>query len=412
MKYGLIGQKLPHSFSKTIHESIGGYEYELIELEPDEVELFLRRKDFCAVNVTIPYKQTVIPFLDKISEEAKAIGAVNTIVNRGGRLFGYNTDTAGMSELIFKIGIDFSGKNVMILGSGGTSKTAAFTAEKLGAAGIIKVSRKCLPDAITYDDIWTYAQETDILINTTPVGMYPGLFDKPLELEGFDRLYAVIDVIYNPLRTLLLQDAKARGIICAGGLYMLVSQAVHAYSLFTGKDTDTDLSEKIYRMLLSEKENIVLTGMPGSGKTTVGRLLSEKTGKELIDTDELIIKRTGSDIPALFDRLGEAGFRRIEKDIIKDLSSLTGKIISTGGGSILDADNIRALKLNGRICYLKRPLELIVPTKDRPLSSDVRALKQRYAERKEIYENTADITISNTGTPLEATEAILKGSLK
>ncbi|MCQ2456547.1 MAG: shikimate dehydrogenase, partial [Clostridia bacterium] len=292
MKYGLIGEKLGHSFSKEIHESIADLEYELCEVAPSELEGFMTQRGFSAVNVTIPYKEAVIPYLDVTDTAARDIGAVNTVVNRDGRLYGYNTDFFGMKSLICRLGLDLSGSTVLILGTGGTSKTASAVARELGAANIVKVSRKGGNGAVTYAEAAEKYRDADFIINTTPVGMFPNVDGSAVDLSDYPCLRGVIDAVYNPLRTDLILDATARSIPAEGGLYMLVAQAVRASELFTGDDRH-GVTDKIFAKMLSKKENIFLTGMPGVGKTTVGHQIEGKTGREFIDTDEQIIKKTG-----------------------------------------------------------------------------------------------------------------------
>ena len=285
MKYGLIGEKLPHSFSKIIHAKIADYDYELKELKKSELEEFMLAKDFCAVNVTIPYKKEVMKYLDNISHSAKKIGAVNTVVNKNGALFGYNTDYLGLKSLIEKKGVDLKGKTVLILGSGGTSLTALGVCEDMGAKEVLRVSRNKKGNCITYSDLSEY-YHADVIINTTPVGMYPDTDKTPLDISSFKKLEAVFDVIYNPLRTNLVLSAQNIGVKAEGGLYMLVAQAVYASEYFLDKKYDEKLIDKIYSSLLCERENIVLSGMPGSGKSTVGKMLANDLNKAFIDTDE------------------------------------------------------------------------------------------------------------------------------
>jgi len=373
MEYGCIGERLPHSFSKEIHEKIGNYRYELRELSPGELGAFLEERDFKAINVTIPYKQSVIPYLYKLDETAGKIGAVNTIVNRNGILYGYNTDFYGMTALINRGNISFSGKKVLILGTGGTSKTAAAVSEYLRAGEIHKVSRQKSENTLTYDEASCLHGDTEIIINTTPVGMYPNTDGSPIDINLFPRLEAVIDAVYNPL-----------------GLYMLVAQAVRAYEIFMDKSAPYGLTERIFRDIYRDKQNIVLTGMPGSGKTTIGRILAEKLNREFIDTDDEIIKTEGKTISDIFGESGEEYFRDIEAGVIKEVSKSSGKVIATGGGAILREENINNLKLNGKIYFLNRSPELLIPTSDRPLAGDVEAIYKRYSERINKYFATAD----------------------
>lgn len=408
MKYGLIGEHLTHSYSCDIHAQIADYEYELCELRPEEVGPFLEKRDFCAINVTIPYKQTVMPYLDEISETAQRIGAVNTIVNRGGVLYGDNTDFAGMRALSENIGLSLAGKKVLILGTGGASKTAQALAKFMGAEEYYCVSRFGRDGSITYERAIAEHADAQVIINATPVGMFPRSAGRPIDISAFPALEGVLDAIYNPLRTNLVLDAQERGLPAAGGLYMLSAQAVHASAVFRGIEVDPKLIDKAYKSVKTAKQNIVLVGMPSSGKTTVGGILAEKTGLELADTDEYIVKKTGMPIADYFAKYGEAEFRKIEKETIAELSGTGGKVIATGGGAVLDKDNIRALKQNGVIVFLDRALNNLVATDDRPLSSERDKLERLYAERYDIYKACAEVHIDANTTPEAEAEAILE----
>lgn len=408
MKYGLIGEHLTHSYSCDIHAQIADYEYELCELRPEEVGPFLEKRDFCAINVTIPYKQTVMPYLDEISETAQRIGAVNTIVNRGGVLYGDNTDFAGMRALSENIGLSLAGKKVLILGTGGASKTAQALAKFMGAEEYYCVSRFGRDGSITYERAIADHADAQVIINATPVGMFPRSAGRPIDISAFPALEGVLDAIYNPLRTNLVLDAQERGLPAAGGLYMLSAQAVHASAVFRGIEVDPKLIDKAYKSVKTAKQNIVLVGMPSSGKTTVGGILAEKTGLELADTDEYIVKEIGMPIADYFAKFGEAEFRKIEKETIAELSGTGGKVIATGGGAVLDKDNIRALKQNGVIVFLDRALNNLVATDDRPLSSERDKLERLYAERYDIYKACAEVHIDANTTPEAEAEAILE----
>ncbi len=396
MKYGCIGEHLTHSFSKEIHNAISDYEYELKEVSRKNFDSFVKESDFFAVNVTIPYKELIIPYLFKVDGSAQDIGAVNTVVNRNGKLFGYNTDFYGITKLILHCGINLSEKTVAILGTGGTSKTAKAAALSLGAKCVYKVSRTEKTGAITYSELYQKAHQIDVIINTTPVGMYPNIYSSPLSLNRFPNLCGVIDVVYNPLRTRLVLDAKEKGIAAEGGLYMLVAQAVKASEYFLDKEYDSAIVDKIYLDILKRKENIVLTGMPGAGKSTVGKLVSKILGLEFIDTDTLIEKSAGKTISKIFEEDGERAFRHLENDIIRDASSKTGVVISTGGGAVTIDDNITSLKQNGRIFFIDRPLENIIPTSDRPLTPSRDLLERKYNERYPTYLKTSDIHIDGS----------------
>ncbi len=406
MKCGLIGRKLGHSYSCQIHHAIADYSYDLWELEPEQLAPFLQKGDFAGVNVTIPYKQQVIPYLDDLSDTARAIGAVNTIVNRSGRLYGDNTDLAGMIALIRRLGLELHGKKVLILGTGGTSKTARAAAQQLGAAEVYRLSRSGREDAVTYEEARRLHGDAAVLINTTPCGMYPAVEDCPLDPADFPRLEGVVDAVYNPLRTNLVLAARERGIPAQGGLYMLAAQAVYAGALFRGcqaAQADIDLA---YRTVLRQVENIVLIGMPSAGKTTVGQLLARRTGKKFTDTDTLAEQRIGMTIADYFRTSGEEAFRAREQETVAEVSAVGGQIIATGGGAILRRENLTALRRNGLLVFLDRPIEQLTATVDRPLASDREALRRRYEERYALYRAAADVYIKNDGSPEEAADQI------
>lgn len=406
MKCGLIGRKLGHSYSCQIHHAIADYSYDLWELEPEQLAPFLQKGDFAGVNVTIPYKQQVISYLDDLSDTARAIGAVNTIVNRSGRLYGDNTDLAGMIALIRRLGLELHGKKVLILGTGGTSKTARAAAQQLGAAEVYRLSRSGREDAVTYEEARRLHGDAAVLINTTPCGMYPAVEDCPLDPADFPRLEGVVDAVYNPLRTNLVLAARERGIPAQGGLYMLAAQAVYAGALFRGcqaAQADIDLA---YRTVLRQVENIVLIGMPSAGKTTVGQLLARRTGKKFTDTDTLAEQRIGMTIADYFRTSGEEAFRAREQETVAEVSAAGGQIIATGGGAILRRENLTALRRNGLLVFLDRPIEQLTATVDRPLASDREALRRRYEERYALYRAAADVYIKNDGSPEEAADQI------
>ena len=408
MKYGLIGEKLSHSFSKAIHESLADYEYELVEIERNKLCEFLKKREFSAINVTIPYKEEVIPNLDCVDEMAREIGAVNTVVNKDGKLFGYNTDFFGMSELIKHAKIEIKDKKVLILGSGGTSKTASAVVRSLGAKEVQKVSRSARDGAISYEDAYEKYSDADVIINTTPSGMYPSIEGMPIYIDKFSCLSGVIDAVYNPLRTALVCKAKEKGIAAEGGLYMLVAQAVRASEIFLDTKYDDDTINKIYSKMLKDKENIVLSGMPGSGKSTIGKLLAERLGREFIDLDEAIVKREGREITEIFVEGGESLFRDIETKAVRETAIVSGAVIATGGGAILRDENVRLLKQNGRIYFLDRPIEQLVPTSDRPLASSRDAIINRYNERFPRYKATCDFHLKTDGVAEHAAENIIE----
>lgn len=406
-KYGCIGKKLTHSFSKEIHSKLADYEYELIELNEDEIESFFTNRDFKAINVTIPYKQTVLPYLDFLSDVSKRIGAVNTIINNNGRLYGYNTDYYGMKALVERIGIDFKGKKILILGTGGTSKTARILSEDIGASEIITVSRNKSESYITYEDAVNNHSDADVIINTTPSGMYPDCDSQPIDISVFKNLEGVVDAVYNPLRTNLVLNAKSKGIKAEGGLYMLVMQAVVAVEKFLDTEIPKTVADNVFAAVLASKENIVLTGMPGSGKSTVGKLLNID-GFTFVDTDEEIEKRCGCPIKEIIENKGEKYFRDIETEVIKDISSKGCQIISTGGGAVLREENNHCLKRNGKLFFINAEFGRLLPTDSRPLSDTADKLKILYDERMDIYKNTADVIVPDMATPKEEAEFILK----
>ncbi|MBR2316203.1 MAG: AAA family ATPase [Clostridia bacterium] len=393
MDYGLIGEKLSHSFSKEIHEQIFDYKYEIKEIPKGGIDAFMKAKDFKGINVTIPYKQTVIPYLDEISERAKKIGAVNTVYNRNGYLYGDNTDFSGMVALIRRNCIELQGRKVLILGSGGTSKTAFAVAEDMGARELYRVSRSAKDGAISYEDALKNHSDAEIIINTTPCGMFPDTDGMPVDIDLFPRLEGVVDAVYNPIRTKLVVSALNKGIRATGGLYMLVAQAVFAGEIFIQADISKEKTEGVYKNMLMAKENIVLTGMPGCGKSTIGKLVAKELGMAFVDSDARIVEKTGKSIPEIFESVGEQGFRDIEGQVIAELSLLQNTVIATGGGAVLRQGNVDALRRNGRIYFLDRDIEFLVTTKDRPLSSDREMLRKRYDERYGIYLRTADKVI-------------------
>ena len=405
MEYGLIGEHLPHSFSPEIHKRIGNYKYEIKELEPEELEGFIKAKDFKGINVTIPYKQAVIPFLDEIDETAKEIGAVNTIVNRSGKLFGYNTDFGGLKALFERSGISVFGKKAIILGNGGTSKTAEAVLKNLGAQTVLKTDLVPAENVIANEEAVLKHSDAEILVNTTPCGMFPKLSGMAVDPTDFPKLSGIIDVVYNPLKTDFIQRAQNLGVSAKGGLYMLVMQAILASELFFDNSVPKEKAESIYQELLRTKKNVVLVGMPGSGKTTVGKILSEKLKMPLFDSDEIIVKETGREISGIFESEGEKAFRKLESEAIFALSGKTGAIISTGGGAVLDPENVKNLSKNGKVYFIDRPLENLVPTSDRPTASNFEAIKKRFEERYDIYCASADEIIK---ADCEATEVAEK----
>ncbi len=407
MKCGLLGEKLGHSFSREIHEKLGRYSYELFEVAPDALDAFLTRRNFDGLNVTIPYKQAVIPYLDGIGERAERIGAVNTIVNRDGKLYGDNTDFGGLEALLTRMGLVLAGKTVLICGTGGTSKTASAVAEAMGAARIVRLSRGGRGDAVTYEAAREQYADADVLLNTTPSGMYPNVGEAPVDPAWFPKLSGVADVVYNPLTTRLVRMARERGIPAENGLYMLVAQAVLAAEAFAGETFGAGAIERIYGEILFDKRSIVLTGMPGSGKSTLGRLLARRLDRPLIDTDAKIAEHAGAPISEIFQSKGETYFRDLEAQAVADACRTGGAVIATGGGAVLRKENVDKMKQNGTVVFLDRALDALLPTPDRPLANDAEKIRRLYAERLPIYRAAADVTVSVRGTPEDVANDIL-----
>ena len=411
MKYGLIGEHLTHSYSCEIHAQIADYEYELHELRPDELGEFMTKREFNAINVTIPYKQAVIPYLDEISETAKRIGAVNTVVNKNGLLYGYNTDHLGFAHLCDAHGVDFAGRTVLILGTGGTHNTTSAVARDKGAARVLTVSRT--PDAakgqLSYEE--AVASGAQIVINTTPAGMYPNVGVCSLDVAKMPGLEAVLDVVYNPDKTELILRAEEAGVpVAVGGLEMLVAQAVYAAEYFLGRKFDDAAGEigRITAALRRDMLNVALIGMPSSGKSTVGRALAERLGKKFIDLDEEIVKADGRSIPDIFAAEGEDGFRTKETAETQRFGKEGRQLISCGGGIVKKPENLRALHQNGVILFIDRPVDALAVGGGRPLSSSMDALRQMEAQRRPLYLAAADAVIPNNGTLDDALHAAME----
>lgn len=396
MEYGLLGERLGHSFSPQIHRDLAGYDYQLLPTPPEAVEGLFARRAFQGLNVTIPYKRTVMPLCDEIDPRAAAIGAVNTVVNQNGRLTGYNTDIDGFLYMARRAGVDMAGKKVVILGSGGTSRTTRAAAGELGAREIVTVSRH---GEDNYQNLSRHA-DAQVLVNTTPVGMYPNWGQSPVSLESFPALEGVLDVVYTPLRTALLLQAEERGLPRSCGLPMLVAQAKRAAELFTGQNIDDSRAEAVLHGLRGQLTNIVLIGMPGCGKTTVGRALAGKLGRTFVDLDEEIVRRAGTSIPEIFAREGEAGFRERESALVREFGERTGLVVSTGGGVVTRRENYIPLKQNGLLLHLRRD-PAALPTDGRPLSQAT-APEELWRRRAPLYAAFADGEIDNNGA-LEGT---------
>lgn len=401
MQCGLLGRKLGHSYSPQIHNLLGDYSYVLFEKEPEELENFLKNGDFSGLNVTIPYKKEVIPYLSELSPTAQKMGCVNTVLRKSdGTLYGHNTDYFGFTSLVRHAGLSVTGKKVLVLGSGGASNTAVAALKDLGASPVV-ISRS---GENNYGNLHLH-RDAAAIVNATPVGMYPNTGVSPIDLELFPHLEGVLDVIYNPARTQLLLDAEKLGIPRENGLWMLVAQAKEAAEVFTGGKISDEVIEKIYRRLSHQMKNIVLIGMPGCGKSTIGALLAEKLGRTLADADEKIISLAGKSIPDIFAQDGEPTFRDWETKALTELGKQSGLVIATGGGCVTQKRNYPLLHQNGYLVWLERDCS-VLPTDGRPLSQ-ANDLGKMYAARKPLYEAFADIRVENTGTPEETVQKIL-----
>lgn len=407
MRYGLIGEKLGHSFSKIIHEKLADYTYDLIPLSLEELDVFMREKEFSAINVTIPYKETVIPYLDEVDPKAAKMGAVNTVVQRNGKLFGYNTDYFGFRYMLEHNHIQIAGKKVLVLGRGGASKAVIAVLEDMGAAEIHTIYYKIAEDSISYETCYALHTDAQVIVNTTPVGMYPNSGHTPIDLTPFTNLEAVADVVYNPLRTRLVLDAEEKGCQAIGGLEMLVGQAKYAVEIFLDQSLPEDSIDVVYKDLMAERRNLVLIGMSGCGKSTLGKLAAEKLGKTFVDTDAEIIKRIGMSIADYFAAYGEDSFRKVESEVVQEISTQNNLVISTGGGVIKNPENIRWLKGNGTVIWIQRDPELLESGNGRPLVPDQEAVRRLYKERLALYTAAAETIIENDGNEEEALQKIL-----
>lgn len=401
MKCGLLGRKLGHSYSPQIHSQLGTYSYDLFEKEPEQLAAFLKGGDFTGINVTIPYKKDVIPYLDALSPAAQKIGSVNTIVRRAdGSLFGHNSDYFGFVSLVKHSGIPVEGRKVLVLGSGGTSNMVVTALRDLSAVPIV-ISRS---GENNYDNLERHA-DASVIVNATPVGMYPNTGISPIDLRLFPKLEGVLDVVYNPAKTKLLLDAEALGIPNANGLWMLVAQAKEASEYFTGKKLSDEVIGKIHRTLSHQMKNLILIGMPGCGKSTIGAALAQCLGRKLVDADEEVVKSAGKSIPEIFAQDGEEAFRQWETAALNSLGKQSGLVIATGGGCVTQNRNFAALHQNGYIIWLERDLTLL-PTDGRPLSQSNR-LEEMYRLRKPMYEAFSDIRVENAGNPEQTVKEIL-----
>ncbi len=401
MKCGLLGRKLGHSYSPQIHSLLGSYPYVLFEQEPHQLESFLKTGDFTGINVTIPYKKAVIPYLDELSPTAAKMGAVNTIVRRAdGSLWGHNTDSYGFSSMVHHSGLSVRGKKVLVLGSGGASNTVVQVLQELGAK-VIVISRT---GENNYRNLHLHT-DAAVIVNATPVGMFPDNAGCPVDITLFPQLEGVLDLIYNPARTRLLQQAEELGLIAENGLWMLVAQAKEAAEWFTGSPIAEEDIARIHRILSRGMQNIILIGMPGCGKSTIGKLLAQRTGRTFVDADETICSLAGKSIPDIFQQEGEADFRQWETRALESLGCRSGLVIATGGGCVTQPRNYPLLHQNGILFWLKRELSHL-PTEGRPLSQQ-QDLGQMYARRMPMYQSFADYIMDNNGSAEETLSAIL-----
>jgi len=403
-RYGLIGGKLGHSYSKEIHEALGGYEYELMPMDGEAVVELLKKREFDGINVTVPYKQLVMSHIDELSDRAASIGAVNTIIKLpDGRLRGDNTDYAGLSWTLERAEISLSGRHVTVLGSGGTSHTVQELAKNSGAASVTVVSRGSEVD-YGHPEL---LKHTQVLINTTPVGMYPECAKHKVDLTLMPDLEGVMDAIYNPRMTGLLQEAERLNVPFAGGLPMLVMQAAEAIRLFTSKEVPVSEVERVIRKISADRDNVILVGMPGCGKSTVGKMLAKRMGRPFFDTDALVTEREGKTVSAIFSDSGEAVFRALEAQAVFDLCKESGLVIATGGGAVLKEENRKAMQMNGRVVYLDRDVKKL-GRRDRPLSTGLNALYEMFAVRSPIYESCCDVKVENSGSKESTVTKILE----
>lgn len=412
MEYGLIGSKLGHSYSKIIHEMLCGYRYDLCPLPTEEeARAFLTRRAFKAINVTIPYKRLVIGFCSYIDPRAKAIGAVNTVVNRNGLLYGYNTDYLGFAYLADAHGVEFAGRTVLILGTGGTHNTTSAVAKDKGAARVLTVSRHPDPEKGELSYAEAVHSGADIVINTTPAGMYPNVGVCHLDVAAMPGLEAVLDVVYNPDKTELILRAEEAGVpVAVGGLEMLVAQAVYAAEYFLDRKFDDAPAEirAITAQLRKEQLNVALIGMPSCGKTTIGRALADRLGKRFVDLDEEIVRAAGRSIPDLFAAEGEDGFRAREAEQTARFARDGRQVLSCGGGVVKRPENLRAIRQNGVVLFIDRPLDALTVGGGRPLSTSTEALKAMEAQRRPLYLAAADAVIPNETTVADAVAAALE----
>lgn len=401
MHYGLLGRNLSHSYSPQIHSAFADYDYRLMEIEPDKLESFMRNANFSGINVTIPYKKAVLPYCDELTPQAKRLGAVNTIVKKpDGTLWGHNTDYFGFLEMVKRSALNVQGKKALVLGSGGAGVTASAVLTDLGAT-VITISRN---GDHNYNSLHLH-QDASVIVNATPVGMYPNNGTAPISLSVFPRLEGVLDLIYNPFKTELLLEAEEKGLVTLNGLYMLVAQAKESAEYFSGTTISNEKIKDVYCSLKLQMENIILIGMPGSGKSTIGAMVAKALGRQFVDTDQLIVERVKMSIPDYMEKYGLERFRQEESSVIRDISKQSGLIIATGGGCVTQEENYRSLHQNGTVIWIDRPIRDL-PIEGRPLSIAAN-LNEMYAFRSPLYSRFADLQIKNNTMPEVAVEAIL-----
>ena len=403
MVYGLLGRTLRHSYSPQIHALLGDYEYRLFEVEPQDLEAFLKKREFGGINVTIPYKKDVLPYLSGISDNAKRIGAVNTIiVKEDGGLYGDNTDYDGFLRLVQKSGFQVKGKKALVLGTGGASLPISAVLSDLGAREVVFISRS---GENNYQNLSRHA-DADLIVNTTPVGMYPNNLKAPLSLSEFPNLSGVLDIVYNPQKTKLILDAERLGIPAYSGLLMLVAQGKRAAELFLGHDIPDSETDRIFKKLSTEMQNIVLVGMPGCGKTTVGKALAKQLNRPFFDADEEILKRTGKSAEAWIEACGEAVFRQKETEVLESLCKQSGTVIATGGGAVTVPENADILRQNSIVFFINRDVSAL-PVEGRPLSKAT-ALSEMYEVRLPMYRSVCDYEIAADGSVEAVVRRILE----
>lgn len=402
MRYGLLGQKLSHSYSPQIHTALAGYAYALIPVEPEDLENFMQCKDFDGINVTIPYKKAVLPFCDALSPQAKRLGAVNTIVKQSdGTLWGHNTDYCGFAEMVRISGLDVHGKKVLVLGSGGAGVTAFAVMEDLGA-NVVMVSRN---GENNYSNLHLH-KDAAVIVNATPVGMYPNTGRSPIDLQAFRQLEGVLDLIYNPARTALLLQAESLGLIAQNGLYMLVAQAKESAEYFAGRKIPDEKIKDVYTTLKREMENILLIGMPGCGKSTIGMALAQATGRKFVDSDQLIVEQIGMSIPAYMQMYGLEQFRKEETRVLQEICKQSSFVIATGGGCVTREENYDLLRQNSLVVWIQRDVDAL-PVDGRPLSQNG-SLQAMYEARSPLYSRFSHFSVNNDQSLEAAVQAILE----